>query len=75
MSRLNALDAALQSATGAGDEAAFGTALRALLDAVRRLGTPLPDERIIPSDLALPDEDTSLLQVRELLSGEGLIPG
>ncbi len=44
-------------------------------DAVRSLGTPLPDERITPSDPVLPDEATSRPQVRELLSDEGLIPG
>ncbi|WP_367325743.1 hypothetical protein [Streptomyces sp. HUAS ZL42] len=73
--RLNELDAALQSAVDARNETAFATALSALLDAVRSLGTPLPDEMITPSDLVLPDEDTSLQQVRELLSDEGLIPG
>ncbi|WP_030576670.1 PspA-associated protein PspAA [Streptomyces anulatus] len=73
--RLNELDAALQSAADAGDETAFTAALSALLDAVRSLGTPLPDETITPSDLVLPDADTSLTQVRELLSDEGLIPG
>ncbi|MEU0654932.1 PspA-associated protein PspAA [Streptomyces albogriseolus] len=75
LNRLNELDTALQSAADAGDEAAFTTALSALLDAVRSLGTPLPDERITPSDLVLPDADTSLAQVRALLSDEGLIPG
>ncbi|GAA3504285.1 hypothetical protein ACF09G_18960 [Streptomyces albogriseolus] len=75
LNRLNELDTALQSAADAGDEAAFTTALSALLDAVRSLGTPLPDEQITPSDLVLPDADTSLAQVRALLSDEGLIPG
>jgi hypothetical protein len=75
MNLLNELDAALQSAADAGDEAAFTTALSALLDAVRSLGTPLPDEQITPSDLVLPDADTSLTQVREMLADEGLIPG
>ncbi|MCZ4508742.1 hypothetical protein O3Q52_11105 [Streptomyces sp. ActVer] len=75
LDRLNELDAALQSAADADDEPAFTAALSALLDAVRSLGTPLPDERITPSDLVLPDADTSLTQVRELLSDEGLIPG
>ncbi|MFF8191063.1 hypothetical protein ACF05L_09330 [Streptomyces bobili] len=75
LAQLNELDAALQSAADADDETAFTAALSALLDAVRSLGTPLPDERITPSDLVLPDEDTSLTQVRELLSDEGLIPG
>lgn len=75
LDRLNELDAVLQSAVGADDETAFTAALSALLDAVRSLGRPLPDEMITPSDLALPDADTSLTQVRELLSDEGLIPG
>ncbi|MET9886499.1 hypothetical protein ABZZ20_25850 [Streptomyces sp. NPDC006430] len=75
LARLNELDSALQAAVEADDEAAFTTALSALLDAVRALGTPLPDETIAPSDLVLPDADTSLAQVRELLSDEGLIPG
>ena len=75
LDRLNELDSDLQSAADADDEAAFATALAALLDAVRALGTPLPDETITPSDLVLPDADTSLTRVRELLSDEGLIPG
>ncbi|GHE49643.1 PspA-associated protein PspAA [Streptomyces capitiformicae] len=75
LDRLNELDAALQSAADAGDEVSFTSALSALLDAVRSLGTPLPDEEIMPSDLVLPDESTSLTQVRQLLSDEGLIPG
>ncbi|UOB08080.1 hypothetical protein MQE23_02920 [Streptomyces sp. HP-A2021] len=75
LDRLNELDAALQSAADADDDRLFATALSALLDAVRSYGTPLPAETITPSDLVLPDEDTSLTQVRELLSDEGLIPG
>ncbi|WP_314245407.1 PspA-associated protein PspAA [Streptomyces kutzneri] len=75
LARLNQLDSALQTAADADDDVAFATALSALLDAVRALGTPLPEERITPSDLVLPDEGTSLGQVRELLSDEGLIPG
>ncbi|WP_338675335.1 hypothetical protein V1460_21930 [Streptomyces sp. SCSIO 30461] len=75
LDHLNELDSDLQSAADAGDETAFATALSALLDAVRALGTRLPDETITPSDLMLPDADTSLTRVRALLSDEGLIPG
>ncbi|WP_282696544.1 hypothetical protein [Streptomyces sp. CC208A] len=74
LDRLNHLDSVLQKAADAGDEPAFTSALSALLDAVRSLGTPLPAERITPSDLVLPDETTGLPQVRELLSDEGLVP-
>ncbi|MCX5275385.1 PspA-associated protein PspAA [Streptomyces virginiae] len=75
LARLNELDSTLQEAADSGDETAFAHALSALLDAVRSLGTRLPDEQITPSDLILPDETNSLRQVRELLSDEGLIPG
>lgn len=74
LARLDELDAALQRAADTGDEAAFGSALSALLAAVRGLGTPLPDRTITPSDLALPDRSTGLGQVRDMLSDEGLIP-
>jgi hypothetical protein len=75
LAELNELDSVLQAAVDAGDEPAYTAALSALLTAVRALGTPLPAETIIPSDLVLPDSDMSLRQMRELLSDEGLIPG
>ncbi|WP_030546377.1 hypothetical protein [Streptomyces albus] len=75
LDRLNRLDAALQSAVRTDDAQAFAAALSALVGTVRELGTRLPDEMITVSDLVLPDEDTSLRQVRDLLTDEGLIPG
>ncbi|MFD0503327.1 PspA-associated protein PspAA [Streptomyces chiangmaiensis] len=75
LDELNELDAVLQSAAASGDEHAFALGLRALLDAVRALGTPLPADSLAPSDLILPDEDTSLREVEALLADEGLIPG
>jgi hypothetical protein len=75
LEELNDLDTAVQDAVDAGGAQAFATALRALLDAVRRHGRPLADAELTPSDLVLPDQDTTLPQVRALLTGEGLIPG
>lgn len=72
---LNALDGSLVAAVEAGDDEAFRAALTALLDQVRELGAPLPDDEIVPSDLVLPTADASLAEVRELLGDEGLIPG
>ena len=72
---LNALDAALEKAVNAGDEQAFRPALAALLDRVRSLGSPLPADVIEPSDLILPYSDADLDDVKEMLTGEGLIPG
>jgi hypothetical protein len=72
---LNVLDAALGMAVNAGDEQAVRSALAALLDRVRSLGTPLAEDAIEPSDLILPYSDAGLEDVRGMMAGEGLIPG
>jgi hypothetical protein len=72
---LNGLDAALEKAVNSGDEQAFRPALAALLDRIRTLGSPLPEDAIEPSDLILPYSEAGLEDVREMLTDEGLIPG
>jgi hypothetical protein len=75
LQELNVLDGWLEQAVEDGDETAFAHALTALLYSVRDLGARLPAERIVPSDLILPDADATMERVRALLSGDGLIPG
>ena len=74
---LNGLDSGLERAVESGDETAFRAALGELLSQVRTIGERLPDESLEPSDAAIPDESSSLEEVRALLAGssEGLIPG
>lgn len=72
---LNALDASVEKAIEAHDEAAFALALPALLDVVRQHGQAVPDEDLVDSDLILPPSDASLDEVAELLGDDGLIPG
>ncbi|MEV0282010.1 hypothetical protein AB0I22_37315 [Streptomyces sp. NPDC050610] len=72
---LNALDDELLAEIEGGDEEGFRRTLAALLDAVRRLGEPLPDDALEPSELILPAQDASLDEVRAMLSDDGLIPG
>jgi hypothetical protein len=74
---LNGLDAGLEQAVESGDESAFRAALADLLAKVRTLGERLPDDALDPSDAVLPDESTTLEEVRLMLtdSSEGLIPG
>lgn len=72
---LNKLDDELLEEMETGDEAGFRRVLGALLDAVRRLGEPLPDDALEPSELILPSPDATLDEVREMLSDDGLIPG
>ncbi|MFJ8161263.1 hypothetical protein ACIRBY_10040 [Streptomyces sp. NPDC096136] len=72
---LDRLDDELLAEMESGDEAGFRRTLVALLDEVRRLGTPLPDDALEPSELILPAPDATLAEVREMLGDGGLIPG
>jgi hypothetical protein len=72
---LNDLDARVEASVDAGDEEAFQTALTSLLDGVRAQGTAREPGSLDPSDLILPMADASLTEVRDMLSGDGLIPG
>ncbi len=72
---LNKLDDELLAEMQNGDEDGFRRTLGALLEAVRRLGEPLPDDALEPSELILPAPGATLDEVREMLSDDGLIPG
>ena len=72
---LNELDQKLEAAVEASDERALATALGSLLDRVRSAGSEVALDSLLPSDLVLPHASASLAEVRDLLSGDGLIPG
>ena len=72
---LNELDDELVAAVEAGDQARFERALAELLGRVRASGSRVPDDYLGPSDFVLPPADSSLEEVAEILSEEGLIPG
>ncbi len=72
---LNRLDVPLEAAVNAGDEEAFRPALATLLARIRELGTPLATDSLEPSDVIVPYAEASMEDVREMLTGEGLIPG
>ena len=74
---LNGLDSGLERAVESGDDAGFRSSLAELLAQVRTVGQRLPDDSLEPSDAVLPDESSSLEEVRAMLSdsSEGLIPG
>ena len=72
---LNELDGKLEAAVEASDEQALATALSDLLDRVRSAGSEVALDTLVPSDLVLPHASASLAEVRDLLSGDGLIPG
>ena len=74
--QLNPLDDRVEKAVAAGDQDRLTSALHDLHEKVRSSGTPVPDEDLRDSDLILPDVDSTLDEVRQLLneSSEGLIP-
>ena len=72
---LNKLDDELLREMESGDGPGFRGTLHALLQKVRELGEPLPDDFLEPSELILPSPDATLEEVREMLSDDGLIPG
>ena len=75
LAELNELDNELLAAVEAGDEKGFRRTLGALLDSVRRLGEPLPDDALEPSELILPTADATLDEVKAILHDDGLISG
>ncbi|MCX4968874.1 hypothetical protein OHA98_29755 [Streptomyces sp. NBC_00654] len=75
VAELNELDDVLLAEMESGDGPGFRTTLHALLDKVRELGTPLPDDSLEPSGLILPSPDATLEEVRAMLRDDGLIPG
>lgn len=74
LTELNRLDDELLAEMESGDEPGFRRTLGALLEAVRRLGEPLADDSLEPSELILPSGDATLDDVRAMLSDDGLIP-
>ncbi len=77
VSDLNGLDDAVEQAFKAGDQDQLAAALTSLLNRVKAVGTPVPDDELQDSALILPASDSTLEDVEALLneSEEGLIPG
>ncbi|WP_149179402.1 PspA-associated protein PspAA [Streptomyces sp. TRM49041] len=71
---LDKLDDELLEEMETGDGTGFRRTLHALLDKVRELGEPLPDDSLEPSELILPAPDATLEDVRSFLSDDGLFP-
>jgi hypothetical protein len=75
VAELNEVDAKLEAAVSTSDQAAFEQSFAALLDLVRGKGEKLPDDVLHDSDAILPPSDSTLAEMKELISGDGLIAG
>jgi PspAA-like protein len=73
---LNSVDDELEKAVTANDQERLNATLASLLDQVRDSGRVIPDDDLRDSDLILPAADSTVEEVRALLSesSEGLIP-
>lgn len=74
LAELDRLDDELLAEMESGDGPGFRRTLHALLERVRDLGEPLPDDSLEPSELIMPAPDATLDEVRELLGEGGLVP-
>lgn len=72
---LNEVDGKLEAAVSASDQSGFETAFAQLLELVRGHGEKLADDALHDSDVILPPGDSTLAEVKELISGDGLIAG
>lgn len=71
---LSVLDNQAAAACQSGDEEQFDQAFQEMLNFVRRNGQPVPDDELKGSDVILPPPDSTMEEVMEDFSGEGLIP-
>lgn len=75
---LNQLDEAVENAVNADNQDQLSQALNGLHDRVRAVGTEVPDDELVDSDLILPNTDATVAEVRAMLAeskaDEGLIP-
>lgn len=75
---LNDLDEQLEGAAARDDQQGVTAALQGLFDAIQQLGTQVPDDVIVESDLVLPDVDSTVDEVRLVLESVseyfGIIP-
>jgi hypothetical protein len=69
---LDRLDGDLEAAVERGDEPTFRVALNSLLSTVRERGTEAPADSLEPSELILPHEGSSMDEVRQLLTDDGV---
>lgn len=75
---LGEIDEAVEESVASGDQDALRAALGKLVAGVKDVGSPVPDDVIVESDLVLPDVDATVEEVRALLDATqefyGLIP-
>jgi len=75
LDEINALDEQLDAGLERGDDSSLRDHLESIANLVRDRGTPLPVDEITPSDSTIPPPDTTIDELKSLLTEEGLVPG
>ena len=75
LDEINDVDNAIVEALAAGDETHFRSLMEQLHDLVLSKGKPVPVDVFEESDLILPPADSTMEDVQEMFSGDGMIPG
>lgn len=73
VSRLHEIDADLTAALHAGEEDAFHRHLHEMIQSVLENSTPVPHDRVLPSEVILPPEDVTMEEAKRFFHDEGLL--
>jgi hypothetical protein len=70
---IDPLDDALTDALHRGDEQEFHAKLHEMVRLIQSTGTPVPHDRVVPSDVIVPPEDVTLDEAKRFFTDEGLM--
>jgi len=71
--RLDELDTRLTAAYEASDEQAFSSALADTVRFVQESGSRVPDNHVVPSEVIIPPDDSTIEDARDYMTNEGLM--
>lgn len=71
--RLDQLDDQVTNALNQGDEQGFHAALHEVIQFVQSSGSPVPHDRVVPSEVIVPPEDVTLDEAKRFFTDEGLM--
>ncbi|VVB94603.1 Uncharacterised protein [uncultured archaeon] len=74
LDEMNRIDNNIVKIVVKGDERAFKSEFKKLIDYVHRNGKKMPDNILKPSDIIIPPADVTVKEAQEIFKGEGLVP-
>jgi hypothetical protein len=71
--KLDELDTALTNAMDAGDEQEFHRLLKSTVEFIRQSGREVPADTVVPSEVIVPPDDTTMDEAKKFFTDEGLM--